>query len=1261
MNRTLLHSLALLFTVTTASFAAADDRPKPGADYKPHALEATPAVIVQSLPPVGNAWVAQGAAPILNGQSEGITNTPVVGAVNAIVAHPSNADIVWAASVNGGIWKTTNATNASPTWTAQTDTAGSLSIGAMKLDPTDATNNTLLAGSGGASSFGEYGPIGVLLRTTNGGTNWTQLNPSLLAGKSVSGVAPRGATIVVSISFATINSCSNVGVFRSIDTGASFTMISGVGGTGLPLGAAYDLAGDPTNAAVLYTAVAYCNGGSGGIYKSSNTGATWSKVSDAAIDALLADAAGIDNVKIAVGASGEVYVAVSDGGELAGLFRSGNAGGSWTQLDTPRTNEHGSLIGIHPGQQGYIHFSLAADRTDANVVYIGGDRQPLGGDGNASSPNAIGAVNYSGRLFRVNAGASTGSQATPLTHCKTVTAACNGSVGTSNNSAPHADSRALAIDAAGNVLEGDDGGIYRRTNPRTTGDWFSVNGTLQITEMHDIVYDRVSNMLLSGNQDTGSCEQSSENGPVWNEVLQGDGGDVACDDDTSATQSIRFNSYQSLGALQRRTVNSSGATTTSFYPSLTVLAGGPAMFPQFVTPVEINRVAPSRMLFAAENDLYESLDRGDTITALGLFPTVTAMVYGGRASGVDNLDLIYAVSGGDVYVRTSGSGAPLLTATSPGASDLLDVAVDPTDWHKAYVINRVGQVWSTTNNGGSWSNVTGNLGSGTTDLRSVVFVTGAPNLVVVGGANGVFRMSTDNPGVWNQLGTGLSNAIVRDLDYDAVDDTLVAGTLGRGAWKLTPVNNIASFPSLSIGDATVTEGNSGTTNATFTVTLSPPVAWTVSVNYATADGTATSGVSAPFPNSAFITIPDSGNGSPYPSNITVAGLTGTITKVTATLTSLSHTYTSDVDILLVGPAGQTVVLMSDCGGADPTNAATLTFDDAAASTLPASAFSSGTYKPTNIADGIGNDTWSSPAPGGPYGSALSVFNGTSPNGTWKLYVVDDVAQDFGSISGGWSLTITTAGGDYVATSGAVTFEPGATSKTVTVAVNGDTTPESNENFFVNLSSAASAVIADGQGQGTINNDDGGLAAPANVVATATATNNVNISWTAAAGASTYRVYQRSLGGSYTLVGETAGTSLNDGGVAANTSYVYVVRSFNGSESPDSNRDLATTVIFTDAALGVGATDVKAVHFTQLLTAVNAVRTLAARSAIAFTPPAPAAGVTVSGQSVLDLRTGLDAARSTLGLSAPLYTDATITAGTTLIKAAHINELRNGVQ
>ncbi|MGF9815399.1 collagen-like repeat preface domain-containing protein [Bacillus toyonensis] len=160
-----------------------------------------------------------------------------------------------------------------------------------------------------------------------------------------------------------------------------------------------------------------------------------------------------------------------------------------------------------------------------------------------------------------------------------------------------------------------------------------------------------------------------------------------------------------------------------------------------------------------------------------------------------------------------------------------------------------------------------------------------------------------------------------------------------------------------------------------------------------------------FANPAPIAINDEAPATPYPSNIEVTGLCSTITKVTVTLKNMSHTSAFDIDILMVGPQGQTVILMSDAGGNTPVSNVTLTFDDAAPSPLPpVGPIISGTYQPTNYS---GGDNFPPPAPIPPYGSTLSVFNGTNPNGTWSLFVIDELGFDVGSIANGWELTITT--------------------------------------------------------------------------------------------------------------------------------------------------------------------------------------------------------------------------------------------------------------
>lgn len=103
------------------------------------------------------------------------------------------------------------------------------------------------------------------------------------------------------------------------------------------------------------------------------------------------------------------------------------------------------------------------------------------------------------------------------------------------------------------------------------------------------------------------------------------------------------------------------------------------------------------------------------------------------------------------------------------------------------------------------------------------------------------------------------------------------------------------------------------------------------------------------------------------------------------------------------------------------------------------------------------------------------------------------------------------------------------------------------------------------------------------------------------------------------------------------------------------------MIFTDPTLTPGTTAVKAIHIGELRTAVNAVRTLAGLGSAAVTDSTLSSSVAIKGVHVTELRTALDTARSTLSLPAISYTDPTITPGTTITRAAHINQLRQGVQ
>jgi uncharacterized repeat protein (TIGR01451 family) len=146
-----------------------------------------------------------------------------------------------------------------------------------------------------------------------------------------------------------------------------------------------------------------------------------------------------------------------------------------------------------------------------------------------------------------------------------------------------------------------------------------------------------------------------------------------------------------------------------------------------------------------------------------------------------------------------------------------------------------------------------------------------------------------------------------------------------------------------------------------------------------------------FANSELILFPfpELGAAEPYPSPIIVAGLTNAVNKVIVTLRGVNHDFPDDIDVLLVGPRGQAVILMSDCGADQPLSDAMIILDDDAAAALPdgAPGILTEVYRPANY--GAGADPFPAPAPAGVFSSNLAAFRGSDPNGVWALYIVDD--------------------------------------------------------------------------------------------------------------------------------------------------------------------------------------------------------------------------------------------------------------------------------
>jgi hypothetical protein len=801
-------------------------RPRPRRRFLPRPERLDDRVLLSAGSPLDSVpWTALGPAPVVNGSTPG--RLPVSGRVTGVAADPADADTLFVAAAGGGVWKTTNATAATPTWVPLTDnvTAGGNPVvefmGAIaETDATSGPNSgheIVYAGTGEANNSGDsYAGQGILV-STDGGATWTLQNAGgAFTGRTVSKIAidpsdPTGNTVYAAVAaFAAGGTRGNTGIWKSTDGGATWTNTTAAAPNNLSTTDEWsDVVIDPHTPTTLYAAEGSFRtdngfGAGNGVYKSTDGGTTWTLLNgpgtfNGTQDGRIALAL-FDN-----GTTQELFVSIAYpinmanvGGQLFKMLRSTDGGASFTDL-TATTNIP-SYMGQFPHAQGQYDTTLAVDPTNPMYVYAGGSDDAAG----PQSPILGNVESFDG-----------GSTWQVIV----TDPAGNG---------PHTDDHAVAFDAAGNLIDGNDGGVFKLTDPTNsaTQRWSSLNSNLQITQLNGIALDPTDAAVAwAGTQDNGSDKYTGS--PGWTQIVVGDGGITRVDPTNPNAV------YQESTAVSLRVSTDGGAT-------FRVITAGIAANPRNGQPI-VNAYAPYVLdgagdVYYGTDFLNGSADQGRRWHQIGVPGTAgfnpTDAPIDAIAVAPSNPTVIYVSAGAKMFV-TQNLGAAWTEIDLPGgarAGSPESLAVDPTDPGTAYaVVTSPGsggsRVFQTTTFGAAWAP----KGGGTLpDLPawSVAVDPQHPATVYVGDDVGVYSSSDlgDATPQWNRVGSGLPNAQATDLQFDTGLGVLAAGTHGRGLWELPLQTSprTASATALSVNLATVTPGQTFTVLATVGVPAGGP-------------------------------------------------------------------------------------------------------------------------------------------------------------------------------------------------------------------------------------------------------------------------------------------------------------------------------------------------------------------------------------------------------------------------------------------------------
>ncbi len=699
------------------------------------------------------------------------------GRIADIDVHPTNSSVWYVASASGGVWKTSNA---GITWTPIFDQQASYSIADVTIDPNNP--DVVWVGTGENVSGRHVGWGDGVYKSLDAGKTWTNmgLKKTEHIGKIV--IDPRDSNRVYVAAEGPLWSAGGErGLFQSVDGGKNWTAILHIDeNTGIT-----DIEFHPTNPDIIYAA-AYerrrhvwglmAGGPGGGIYKSTDGGASWKKLANGL------PSSDVGKIGLAVTAAnpGLVYATIEADDENKGFYRSADQGESWTKKNSY----------ISGGTGPHYYQELTASPQTADLVYQMDVFMHVTRDGGEH-------FNYLG----------TGRE-------------------------KHSDNHAFWVDPEDDLhlLAGTDAGLYESFDQGISWRHFP---NLPISQFYKLALDNDLPFynILGGAQDLGTLFGPSRTMTTegvrnqdWYVPLGADGYNVAFDPQDSR---ISYMEYQQ-GYMFRHNRDSNELVHIQPQPE-------PGDAPErwnWDTPILISPHEASR-LYVGSQRVWRSDDRGDSWQAVsGDLTTNTnryELGYKGRVLSVDALHDNGAMSKystltvitespvteGVIY---TGSDDGLIHVSSDGAKSwqmaralpdvpartfINDMEASLFDAETVFAVadaHKVGDyspyVFVSTNRGRNWNLISGDLPDGTI-AWAIQQDHVNKNLLFLGTEFGVYF--TMNAGQnWHRIG-GTPTIAFRDIKIQRRDNDLVGATFGRGFYVLDDYSALRTMSESSFG------------------------------------------------------------------------------------------------------------------------------------------------------------------------------------------------------------------------------------------------------------------------------------------------------------------------------------------------------------------------------------------------------------------------------------------------------------------------------